>query len=177
MENGQGPKTKTKKRSAAKVAEILERGTKILDLRKNGASLRAISKILVKEAEEKGLPTRGFSYEQVRKDFNEIVSLRVEEQQEVVEEIRMLASERLEEVLINYLPYVRLRIDKNSSDNDVRMKMKAGDTVIRAVKEHAELFGAKRPQKLELEGNLGLNWSEIAREAKQPVNLTDEGNE
>jgi hypothetical protein len=108
MENGQGPKTKTNKRSAAKVAEILERGTKILDLRKNGASLRAISKILTKEAEEKGLSTRGFSYGQVRKDFNEIVELRVEEQQDIVAEDPELAAERLEEVTRHLMPLLQM---------------------------------------------------------------------
>jgi DNA-binding transcriptional MerR regulator len=141
-----------KERTPAQIARILERGSKILALRRDGASLRAISAALKKEAEAEGRSTRGYSYEQVRQDFKEIVELRIEEQQEQLEEVRALAAERLDEVVMNFMPMLRTKIDGDTSDNLVRAKLKAGDLIIRATKEFAELFGAKRPQKIELGG-------------------------
>lgn len=155
MEQGETRKTRTKRRSAAKAAQILDRGSKILELRKNGASLRAISRELTKQAEANGESTRGYSYEQIRRVYQEIVDLRIEEQQDALEEIRVLCAERLEDILINYMPYARTRVDALTPDNLLRMKLKAGDTVIKAVKELAELYGAKRPQKLEVTGEDG----------------------
>jgi DNA-binding transcriptional MerR regulator len=146
MENGQGPKTKQKKRSAKKVAQILERGTRILELRKNGASLRQISSILKKQAEEKGEPTRGYSYEQVRKDWLEILHLRISEQQEVVEEIRALCAERLDEVILQMSPLLRSK--------DLEYKAQAANAIIRASKEYAELYGAKAPQSVKVGGTV-----------------------
>jgi hypothetical protein len=141
VENGPCPRTQLKKRSAKKISEILERGSRILDLRKEGKSLRAISAILVAEAEDKKLPTRGFSYEQVRKDFWEMVNLRINEQGESVDHIRALCAERLDEVFERCFPLLR--------DETVDTRIKAANAIVRASKEYAELYGAKRPQQIE----------------------------
>lgn len=138
MENGQGPRTQLKKRSAKKIVEVLERGSKILDLRKEGKSLREISRELTEEAEAAGKPTRGFSYEQVRKDFWEMVNLRINEQGESVDHIRALCAERLDEVFERCFPLLR--------NDTVDTRIKAANTIVRASKEYAELYGAKRPQ-------------------------------
>lgn len=134
--------TKQKKRSAKKVAQILERGTKILELRKNGASLRQISAILTKQAKDKGEPTRGYSYEQVRKDWLEIIQLCIDEQQDTVEEIRSLCSERLDKVMLHMFPLLR--------SGDSEEKARAANAIIRANREYAELYGAKRPLAVEV---------------------------
>lgn len=155
MVAGDGTKKRGKRRSPQTTARVIDRGSRILELRKNGASLRAISAALKKEAEAKGESDRGYSYEQVRKDYNAIIDLRIEEQQETLEEIRAISAERLEEVLLHYMPYVRLKVDGLTPRNEVELKKKAGDTVIKAVKELAELYGAKRPQKLEVTGEDG----------------------
>lgn len=155
METGEAPIAKKRKRTAQQTAKIIERGSRILELRKNGASLRAISAVLKREAEERGESTRGYSYEQVRRDFNEIVALRIEEQQDALEEIRVICCERLEDVVLNYMPYAKSKIGPLTDANTVKMKMKAGDTIIKAVKELSEIYGAKRPQKLEVTGEDG----------------------
>lgn len=176
MENGEAPKAK-KKRTAKQTAKIIDRGSKILEYRKQGHSLREISGLLKADAKKRKQPTRGFSHEQVRQDFKEIVELRLDEQQETLDEIRMISAERLEKVLVSYMPYVEQDIDKLTSDNLVRMKIKAGDTVIRAIKEFNELYGVKRPQKIEHSGEIEFNWAQIAKEANDFSNLTDEDHE
>src|SRR5436190_3551043 len=90
---------KPKKRTPKKTAEILTRGKRILELRRDGYSLREISSQLKKEAAESSRSTRGFSHEQVRKDFQEIVRFELDQQQDTLDEIRMLAAERLESVM------------------------------------------------------------------------------
>ncbi len=149
METGQGPAAKQKKRSAKKIVEILERGTRILELRRDGKSLREISKLLTEEAEKNGKPTRGFSYEQVRKDFWEMVDLRNQEHAGVIDDIRILCAERLEKIFEISMPIL------TDPKSDVEAKMKAALAITRANKEYAELFGAKGPQKMALTNTEG----------------------
>jgi DNA-binding transcriptional MerR regulator len=182
METGQGPVTKRKKRSAAKLAQIIERGTKIFQLRKEGQSLREISARLKKEAEDNGEPTRGYSYEQVRKDFWEIVGLKTEEQQDMVAEARELAAERLEEVTRHLMPLLQMPlIDPQTSvritDKQLDAKIRASTAIVKATSVYADLYGAKRPQKVEHSGEIGFNWAEIAGEATGDGNLTDAHNQ
>jgi len=151
MEPEETPRKKYK-RSPKRVAEVLERGTRILELRRDGYSLRQISSILRKEAKDAGRSTRGYSHEQVRTDFQAIIAFTLEEQQETVDEMRVLAAERLESVLQSYMPYVLMEIKPLTSDNEVRMKIKAGDVVLKAMREYNELFGIKTPQKMEITG-------------------------
>lgn len=141
--------TRQRKRSAKKIVEILERGTRILELRKQGKSLREISKLLTTEAETAGLSTRGFSYEQVRKDFWEMVELRNEEHGDAIDDIRVLCAERLEDVFAMCMPIL------TAETSDVDAKMKAAAAITRANKEYAELFGAKKPQKIQVAGEDG----------------------
>lgn len=169
MANGEAPQSKTKKRSPAKVAQILERGTRILELRKSGASLRAISRELIKQAEAKGEPTRGYSYQQVKRDYDEIVALRREEQASKIDEITLLSEERLEDMILNFMPYARIKIDGLTAENLVRMKAKAGDIVIKAVRELTELYGVKRPQKVEMSGLDGKPFQVITAISIEPV--------
>lgn len=150
MESGETPKIKVKKRSPAKVAKILDRGTKILELRKSGASLRAISRELIRQAEANGEDTKGLSYGQVKRDFDEIVALRIDEQQDMVAEARVIAAERLDEVVIHLMPVLRSKLGTKDNDDLVRAKIQAGNVIVRATKEYAELHGAKRPQPVEV---------------------------
>lgn len=177
METGEAPKTKPKRRSAKKVAQILERGTKVFELRKSGASLRAISRELTRQAEAKGESTRGYSYEQVRKDFQAIVDLRIDEQQNMVDEARILAAERLDDVIINLGPILRTKVEEKGSTKTVRAKIAAGNAIVRATNVFAELYGAKRPLKVEHSGEIEFNWAQIAKEANDFSNLTDADHE
>jgi DNA-binding transcriptional MerR regulator len=149
METGQGPVTRQRKRTPKKIVEILERGTRILELRKQGNSIREISKILTKEAEDAGRSTRGYSYEQVRKDFWEMVELRNDEHNDAIDDIRVLCAERLEDVFRTCMPIL------TDTKSDVDSKMKAAAAITRANKEYAELFGAKKPQKIQVAGEDG----------------------
>jgi hypothetical protein len=133
-----------REQSAAKAARIIEKGSRILEFRKGGASFRAISAALINEAEAKGEPTDGLCYTQVWKDYREIVKFLANEQKESFEETRFLAIARLDEIYLNYGPYARLTITPSSSENEVKMKMKAGDILIKAIREYAELLGLKR---------------------------------
>lgn len=143
-----------KGRSPKEIERIIERGTRILELRKKGASLRAIAKILHNEAVARGDDTRGYSYANVRKHYENIMAIRAEEQNESADEIRALCVDRLEMVVERFMPH--LEEDGTSSiDNLVRLKMKAGDVIVRAVREIAEIYGVKRPQKLEVTGEDG----------------------
>jgi hypothetical protein len=142
-------------RSAARTARIIEKGSRILELRKSGASFRAISRQLIKQAEAAGESTAGLSYNQIRNDYSQLIELSIEESKVSIEEQRVLATERLDDILLHFMPYVRLTVDASTSSKMVRMKMKAGDIVIKAIKEHAEICGLKRPQKLEITGTDG----------------------
>jgi hypothetical protein len=176
MENGEAPNTERpkKKRSPKTTARIIERGSRILKLRAQGKSLRKISAMLIKEAKDAGLQTRGFSYEQVRLDFREIVELRIDEQQSDLEEVRIITAERLEKVIREFTPLLETEIGGLTADNLVRAKLKAGDVIIKAAKEYAELFGAKRPQRLELTGEGGKPLNLITQVV---VEFTDTPNE
>lgn len=145
---GENEQKKTRKRSAAKTLQILERGSKILDLRKNGVSFRAISAALIKEAESRGEDTRGFSYEQVRKDYKAIIQLKTEELENAADDVRAELSELLDDVILNFMPHIRTKVDMSTQPNDVDMKKKAGDVVLKAINQKADLFGVKAPTKI-----------------------------
>jgi hypothetical protein len=157
----QEPKKKTRQRSPQKQLEIIERGHRILSLRRDGASLRAISAALIKEAEAAGSDTRGYSYENVRKNYNALITMLAENNLDVAMEVRELTTQRLENVILNYTPYTLIKIDGLSSDNDLQMKKKAGDTVVKAALAIADLYGARKPLKHEITGENG-----------SPLNLT-----
>jgi hypothetical protein len=169
MENGEAPQTRTKRRSPAKVAQILDRGNKILELRKSGASLRAISRELTRQAEANGEPTRGYSYGQVKKDLDEILALRIEERRDKTDEVLVLCEERIEEVLINFAPHLRTKVDGLTPENLVRMKIKAGDLILKAAKELAELYGVKKPQRVEMSGPDGKPLNVVTNVIIEPV--------
>jgi len=177
MKNGEAPNnqpTIPKGKTAAEIEKIIVRGSRIMELRRDGKSFRQISKILKEEAQIAGRSVRGFGYVQISQHYKALADLRLSEQQETVDEIRMLSAERLEHVLAQYMPYAELKIGPLTSKNEVRMKIKAGDVVVKAVTELAELYGAKRPQRIDLGGEIGVNWSDIAAKAKESRNLTDE---
>jgi len=140
-------KKKLRPRTPAQTARIVDRGTKILEMRKRGESLRAISAALKKEDIDGGGKGRGFSHEQVRQDFLAIIGLRIEEQQDMLEEIRALTAERLDKVILEISPLLEGQMPET--------KLAAANVLIRANKEYAELHGAKQPQQLQISGRGG----------------------
>lgn len=145
-------KPKKKKLTATQIANILDKGGRIFELVKSGASWRSISSVLQKEAKEKGENTRGYSFENCRQIYRKYVDLLIEDQQQAVEEHRVLLLARLDDIYLNYSPYARAKVDDLTSSNAVKMKMKAGDILVKAIREQAEILGVKKPQKVEVFG-------------------------
>lgn len=139
---------KLKGRTPAQTAKIIERGTKVFELRKRGASLRAIAATLKKQDIEAGGNGRGFSHEQVRKDYLGIINVKLDEQQDMASEARALTAERLDDLMIRISPLL--------DSSKPKTKIAAANVLIRANKEYAELHGAKRPQRVEVTGQDGV---------------------
>jgi len=91
--------SKMKKKSAAQEAkelEMLERGNRVIELRKSGASFRAIAKKL----SEEGLAD--VSYQTVRRDFHEAMKVIRRDREEIIDEYFELQVERAESLMLAY---------------------------------------------------------------------------
>lgn len=150
----------------------MERGRRVFELRRSGVSLRKISEHLKREAESKGESTRGFSFSQVRDDFHAVLEVLADDTQDLAREYRTLTTETLEELLTAWLPYSRMQITNRSTENDVRLKMKSGDVIVKAVRELAEIYGVKRPQKVEMSGLDGKAFQVVTAISIEPVAST-----
>ena len=91
--------SKAKKKSAkqeAKEVAILERGTRALELRKSGASYRAIAARL----KDEGITNA--TYSTVRRDVKEALAIMAKDRKDEVEELRELQVQRLESQLLAF---------------------------------------------------------------------------
>lgn len=149
----ESPNNKRKKDVVS--ARKLDRAFKVFELRKKGRSYRSISKILRKQAEEKGESTRGFSHTQAKTDFELAVRIKNEDLGNMVEEARTLTAERLDDIFLRISPLL------NNTDSEI--KLKAAGVLVKANKEYADLFGAKKPQKLEVTGEDGKPLSVVTQ--------------
>lgn len=115
---------KLKKKSAeqeAKELEILERGARVIELRKAGASFRSIARKLKDEG------VADVTYQTVRRDFQAAMALSREHRKELADEYLDLQIERAESLM---LAYWILAIGKTEAVKDPE----SGDTVIKVTK-------------------------------------------
>lgn len=143
MKHGRGQNILRRSRAAV---VALERGNRILELRKQGIAFRGIEEILKREAMERGEPTRGLSYERIRQQYRQVMALRTAELADAAEEHKALLVERLEAVIASFWPYLSAGDDcENLPDEQIiELKKKAGDVVIRAVRELADILGVRQ---------------------------------
>ena len=91
--------SKMKKKSAkqeAKELEILERGARVIELRKSGASFRAIAKKLKEDG------VADVTYQTVRRDFHEAMAVLRQDREEIIDEFFELQVERAESLMLAY---------------------------------------------------------------------------
>lgn len=148
MKHGRGQNIQRRQRAAV---VALERGNRILELRKQGISFRGIEEILKREATERGEPTRGLSYERIRQQYRKVMALRTAELADAADEHKALLVERLEAVIASFWPYLSKGMDECGKLPDdlpdeqiIELKKKAGDVVIRAVRELADILGVRQ---------------------------------
>jgi DNA-binding transcriptional MerR regulator len=147
VKHGRGQNIQRRQRAAV---VALERGNRILELRKQGISFRGIEEILKREAMERGGPTRGLSYERIRQHYLQVMALRAAELADAAEEHKALLAARLEGVIASFWPYLSGMDDCGNGPEAVQdeqiieLKKKAGDVVIRAVRELADILGVRQ---------------------------------
>lgn len=143
------PIRSTAKSDTARMSRI-DRQRKVIDLRTRGYGYREIAAALKKQAETEGLSTRGFSHEQMRRDYKSAMQMRIDELAHDVDEYRALTMARLERTLQDCDRYEHLKIDDLTSDNLLKAKFKAMDVKIKAIREIVDVLGLRRPQKIAL---------------------------
>lgn len=145
-------KSPTKKKLADTVtAKKLDRCFKIFELRKNGGSFRAISQTLKSQDIADGGSGRGYSHTQVKADYDFAVQVKIEGLGDMVNDARVLTAERIDDVF--------LRISPLMNDPAPTIKIAAANALLKASKEYAELFGAKKPTTVEVSGNVNVAMS------------------
>lgn len=132
----------TVKKAQSISAKRMDRCFRIFELRKNGGSFRGISNLLKKEALSAGGSTRGLSHTQIKADFTLAIELKSEGLGDAITEARVLTSERLDDIYIKIAPLLMHEKPK--------IRIAAANVLIRANREYAELFGAKKPMPIEI---------------------------
>lgn len=116
--------SKLKKKSAAQEAkelEIIERGARVVELRKAGASFRQIAKKLSEEG------VAEVTYQTVRRDFHEAMKIARADRKEMMDEYFDLQVERAESLM---LAFWILAIGKTETVKDAN----SGETTIKTTK-------------------------------------------
>ena len=114
--------SKFKKRSAEKAAkelEIIERGARVVELRKAGASFRAIAKKLKDDG------VADVTYQTVRRDFHEAMQISREHRKELADEYFELQIERAESMMLAYwvlaIGKTEVVTDKDSGETKIQV--------------------------------------------------------
>lgn len=157
------------RRSPQKLAKILDLGGRVFDLVKGGASFRQISSVLADENKKNGGTGRGFSHEQCRQWFRDYIALLSEDGSADVEGYRQVCLAQLDDVILNFGPHLRTKINAASDDNAVKLKMKAGDLIIKAVDRKANILGVNKPQAIEVTGKDGKPLNMVTNIIIEPV--------
>ncbi|HRH40407.1 MAG TPA: hypothetical protein PKY82_02095 [Pyrinomonadaceae bacterium] len=161
-ENKVPKKRKKSAKQIAKELETLERGRRVIDLKKAGASFRAIAEKL----KEEGVKT---SYETVRRDYLEAMKILHNDHIEEALVLKRLQNERLESLLLaHYTPAIGktyLEVDADGKpviDPRTNQPKKviippdteAGRLVLKTIQEISELNQLK-PKQTQLSGKGG----------------------
>jgi len=154
---------KKKKLADTVSARVLDRAFKVFELRKGGGSFRAISQTLKKQNIDEGGSGRGFSHTQIKTDYEFAIAVKTEDISDSVSDARILTAERIDDIY--------LRISPLLSHGKPKTKISAANVLLRANKEYAELFGAKKAQKVEVTGEDGQPLGFVTNVI---VNFTDE---